>query len=316
MTRRRFALGAAAAAAALGARAVAWAQANSAFRVAVITDEIADDFEHACAVAATEFGMRWVELRTLWKTNIADLGEDDVARARAILTKYGLRVTDLASPLYKVDWPGAARANPDAKVDAFQATAEFARQDAVLGRCIELARQFGTDRIRCFDFWRVKDVAPVRAAMDRTLQQAAERCRQQGIDLVLENEHECNTATASEAVRTLGAAPGLNLNWDPANAVMAGEMDAYPQGWAMLPKERIHHCHVKNVARDASGKMAWSAVGVGAIDWTAQFEALRRSGYRGAVSLETHWRGAGTREASSRASWAGMKTALAAARCL
>jgi sugar phosphate isomerase/epimerase len=152
--------------------------------------------------------------------------------------------------------------------------------------------------------------------MDETLEKAAERCRQQGIDLVLENEHECNTATASEAVRILGAVSGLNLNWDPANAVMAGEMDAYPAGWSMLPKERIHHCHMKNVARDGSGRMAWSAVGVGVIDWQGQFAALRRAGYRGAVSLETHWRGGGTAEASSLSSWAGMKTALVAADCL
>jgi hypothetical protein len=33
-------------------------------------------------------------------------------------------------------------------------------------------------------------------------------------------------------------------------------------------------------------------------------------GYRGAVSLETHWSGAATHEESTRISWAGMKKAL------
>jgi L-ribulose-5-phosphate 3-epimerase len=41
-----------------------------------------------------------------------------------------------------------------------------------------------------------------------------------------------------------------------------------------------------------------------------QYEALKRDGYRQAVSLETHWRGAGTPEASTIQSWAGMKDAL------
>ena len=51
-------------------------------------------------------------------------------------------------------------------------------------------------------------------------------------------------------------------------------------------------------------------VDIGFIDWAAQFRALKQVGYRNAVSLETHWRGAGTPEASSRVSWAGMKKAL------
>jgi hypothetical protein len=42
----------------------------------------------------------------------------------------------------------------------------------------------------------------------------------------------------------------------------------------------------------------------------AQFRALKQAGYRDAVSLETHWRGAGMPEASTRISWAGMKQAL------
>ena len=41
-------------------------QWKSPFRVAVITDEISQDFEKACFVAAHEFGMQWVEVRELW----------------------------------------------------------------------------------------------------------------------------------------------------------------------------------------------------------------------------------------------------------
>jgi sugar phosphate isomerase/epimerase len=51
-------------------------------------------------------------------------------------------------------------------------------------------------------------------------------------------------------------------------------------------------------------------MGRGIIDWTGQFAALKRDGYRFAVSLETHWRGASTPEESTRQSWAGMKDEL------
>jgi sugar phosphate isomerase/epimerase len=91
---------------------------------------------------------------------------------------------------------------------------------------------------------------------------------------------------------------------------MRGEADAFPTAWETIPKSRIHHCHCKNAVKGADGKIEWSPVDKGYIDWAAQFRALKQSGFRGAVSLETHWRGAATPEESTRISWAGMKKAL------
>ena len=166
--------------------------------------------------------------------------------------------------------------------------------------------------MRCFDFWRIDDVKPYRKAINAKLQEAAEFAAKQDVLLVLENEFECNTATGREAAVTLAGVPSRNLalNWDPGNAVMRGELDAYPGGWDALPKDRIHHCHVKNAVKDVTGKIVWSPVDVGYIDWTAQFKALIGIDYVNAVNLETHWRGAGTPEASSVRSWEGMKKDL------
>ena len=293
--------------------------ARSPFRVAVINDEISDDFDHACYVAAHDFGMKWIEVRGMWGKNIIDLGADDVERSRKILAKYGLQVTDIGSPLFKTDWPGAPRSSFSSKGDLHGAPeATFKEQDRVLERSIELAKQFKTGKVRCFDFWRIEDQKPFREAIDEKLREAAEKAGKQGILLVLENEHECNTGTGREAARTLSAVttPHLALNWDPGNAVMRGELDAWPNGWNALPKDRIHHCHVKNTMRNAAGKLEWAPVDKGYVDWTAQFKALKAIGYHEAVSLETHWRGAGTPEASSRVSWAGMKECLEKADAL
>ena len=73
--------------------------------------------------------------------------------------------------------------------------------------------------------------------------------------------------------------PHLALNWDPANAVMRGELDAFPDGWEAIPKNRIHHCHCKNAIKGADGKIEWSPVAKGYIDWAAQFRALKQAGY-------------------------------------
>lgn len=312
ISRRKFMTTAAAASFATFARS---ARAACPFRVAVINDEISQDFEHVCSVVAHDFGLQWIELRSMWGKNLTDLPDADLQRAKTILAKYNLRVTDIASPLFKTDWPGAPLSKQSERRDNFKADFTFKQQDDLLEHCIALAKRFKTDRIRCFDFWRLDNVAPYRAAINNELREAARRCARENLVLLLENEMSCNTATAEEAVETLRAVPEHNfmLNWDPGNAATFPNSDPFPKGYDLLPKERIGHCHAKSVIRKPDGKWEWAPVGQGVVDWAGQLAALKRDGYHYAVSLETHWRGAGTPEASTRISFKGLKDALAKA---
>lgn len=291
---------------------------KSPFRIAVINDEISQDLDHACNVVANEFGLSWIELRSFWNKNILTLDDNELAEAKRVLDKYKLRVTDIGSPLYKVDWKGAPVSKFSPKHDEFNSHFGFDQQDEVLDRCIRLAKHFNTERIRCFDFWRLEDQAPYRAEINSVLRHAAEKVGKQNLLLVLENEMACNTATAPEAAKVLAAiqVPSFVLNWDPGNAAAAGEASPYPDGYNMLPKDRIGHCHVKSVFREPGDKYKWAPVGQGVVDWVGQFRALKNDGYHYAVSLETHWRGAGTPEASTRISFAGMKRCLQEAGAL
>jgi len=285
---------------------------KSPFRIAVINDEITQDFGRACEVAAKEFAMDWIELRGMWNKNVLKLDAKEIAEARRVLGKYQLRVTDIASPLFKVDWPGAPQSKFSPKRDQFNAEFTFEQQDEVLERSIELAKAFHTDRVRFFDFWRLDDQVPYRVAMNEKLRDAAEKAAKKNVILVLENEPSCNTATAAEAAKVLRAipSPNLMLNWDPGNAAERDEKP-FPDGYNLLPKERIGHCHCKDAVRKSDGSgYEWAAMNRGIVDWVGQFKALKRDGYHFAVSLETHWRGAGTPEESTRQSWAGMKKEL------
>jgi sugar phosphate isomerase/epimerase len=281
------------------------------FKVGVITDEITQDFDHACSIASKEFGMQWVELRGMWKKSLLSLSDSELAEVEKILARFSLQVTDIASPLFKAYWPGAPRSSEGPKQGGSTGDV-FKEQDQVLEKSMALAKRFRTNKVRCFDFWRIEDVAPYRNGIDQKLTEAADLCGKQGILLVVENEPACNTATGREAARLLKSvsSPHLALNWDPANAVMRGELDAYPTAWNMLPKNRIHHCHVKNAVKGPNDKIVWSPTGNGFVDWTGQFRDLARAGYRDAVSLETHWHGGATPEESTRVSWSGMKKAL------
>src|SRR5258708_7468017 len=178
---------------------------RSPFRLSVINDEISQDFGHAVEIASREFGLQWIELRGMWNKNILHLDAKEVAEARSLLQRARLRVTDIASPVFKVDWPGAPVSKFSPKRDTFNADFTFAQQDELLERSLELARAFSTDRVRIFDFWRLDDAAPYREAMDEKLREAADKAAEKKVILVLENEHECNTSTGAAAAPTLSA---------------------------------------------------------------------------------------------------------------
>ncbi|GAC1630954.1 MAG: hypothetical protein NVS9B14_02180 [Candidatus Acidiferrum sp.] len=287
------------------------------FQLSVITDEITQDFGHAAEVAADEFGVGLVEIRGLWKKNIVNLDEKEVAEAKRILAKYDLKVTDIASPLFKVDWPGAPKSKYSPTGDAYAASFTFEQQDEVLERATAMARAFGTNKVRLFDFWRLEDAKPYRDAMDAKLREFSEKAAKNNIVLILENEYECNSGTGAEAARTLAAVPNKNfmINWDPGNAAALGEV-AYPDGYAKVPKDRIGHMHLKDVQKKADGAYGWAAMGKGIINYAEQFRAMLRDGYRGTMSLETHWTGGGTPEESSRICMAGTKELLRKAGAL
>jgi L-ribulose-5-phosphate 3-epimerase len=237
------------------------------FELSVITDEIAQDFAHALEVASKEFGLGYVELRGVWNKNIVALDEKEVAEARKLLAQHELKVTDIASPLFKVDWPGAPKSQYSPKGSSYGANYSFPQQDEVLERAIAMANAFATKKVRLFDFWRLDDDRPYRGAMDAKLRDAAEKAAKKDIVLLLENEYECNTATAAEAARTLSHVTAKNfyLNWDPGNAAKRGDK-VFPEGYALLPKNRIGHMHPKDLKRNADGAYDWECMARGIID--------------------------------------------------
>ncbi|HET7747564.1 MAG TPA: sugar phosphate isomerase/epimerase family protein [Vicinamibacteria bacterium] len=280
------------------------------FKLSVFTDEISPDLEHALDVARNGLGLGYVELRSAWGRNVMAWDARDVAEARGLLERFRLRVSSIAGPLFKVDWPGAPT-SPHSPRDQFGADYVYEQQDEVLQRGLELARVFRTPHLRCFDFWRLDDPAPFRAAMDDRLRAAAAEAAKRGITLVMENEYACNTATGAEAARTMKAVagPGLQLNWDPGNSAFRGETP-FPDAYRLIPPGRIGHVHVKDVVKKPEGGFAWMEVGQGLIDFAGQFRALARDGYRGFIVLETHWRGGHTAEEATRRSMAGLVEAL------
>ena len=273
------------------------------FKLGVITDEVTQDLEKALAWAKG-YGLEWVEFRNVWGKYITEFTPDEVKRAKELLAKYGLRVSVLDSAYFKTTLPGTTSKFAEGKGDF--AANEHEKQEALLERAFARAKDFGTDKVRIFSFWRVDDPRTVFERVAKELDRTAEIAKREGIRLVLENEYGCNVATGAESAVMLNAVkvPSLGLNWDPGNAYAAGELKPFPDGYAPLDKKRLWHMHLK----DAEGTgVNWRPIGGGKIDYVGQFRAILKDGFTGTMSLETHYLNAAKdKEASSRESMEGL----------
>jgi sugar phosphate isomerase/epimerase len=261
------------------------------FAIAAITDEFATDDLDVALGAMAEIGMTGAELRVVGGRNIIDLTDDEVTRARARVEARGMRVLSIASPLLKCVLPDGPAIDERFQQDVFGSAYTFEDQPRLTRRALEIAEKAGAGIIRVFSYWRTVDPDAVHDRVAQALRDLADQALDRGLIIGLENEHACNVGTGAEAARMLKSVdhPALKLIWDPANAFVLGETP-YPAGYATLPADRIVHVHAKDCVMSGT-KPVWGPLGEMSIDWRGQVAALVRDGYRGALSLETHWRG-------------------------
>jgi len=265
-----------------------------------ITDEFSPDLRKAVPVMQ-EIGMTAAELRVIDGKNILDLSNEEWKRAKELLDEAGLQVVSIASPLLKCVLPDAPELDKRFEHDVFASQHSYADQPRLAERAIEAAKFFGASIVRVFSYWRTIEPERCFERVAEALHGVANLGESAGITIALENEHACNVATAAETVRVLAAVPHRNLGivWDPANALVAGE-HPFPEGYSYLPKERIVHVHAKDCHIEA-GRPVWGPLGTRHVPWKEQIQALVNDGYRGFISLETHWSGpAGDKLEASR----------------
>jgi L-ribulose-5-phosphate 3-epimerase len=256
-------------------------------RLSIISDEIDPGLARALDVC-DELGIEAVELRTLGGVQVVDHSDAELAAIRTELDARGFSVCALASPYLKCD-----RGEDQARV---------------LDRTLRAAAVLGAPIVRAFGYWREPDPTAALPDLGRALHDATARAASAGLTLGLENEHECNVATAAEACGALAAAdaPGLRLIWDPGNAAMLD-----PAGWSGLGGldtvvDRVAHVHVK----DVSPAGEWTRVGEGIVDFRSQLACLADAGYDGYLSFETHYARDGSGELATRDCVAALRTLL------
>jgi sugar phosphate isomerase/epimerase len=262
------------------------------FPLAFITDEFTQDFQLAVQTAA-DLGYQAVEVRTVWRQNIVDLSDDQVADLRRIADQAGVRILSIASPVFKCTHPQGGPIDQRFQQDAFQSAHTFDDQDRILRRAIQVALALGAPILRVFSFWRTTEPPRLFGHIVESLSRAIDLAARHNLTIGLENEYACNLGTGAEVapvLRTLDAA-NFGLVWDPGNSLVAGAKP-FPDDYSQVPAARIIHVHAKDGVRDdAAHRVIWGPLGEGRVGWQEQIAALARDGYRGAISVETHWTG-------------------------
>jgi sugar phosphate isomerase/epimerase len=250
------------------------------------------DLGHVLKDFYPKYDLRWAEIRNLMlggKTQYVytDTTPEQLKQVKRQLDDAGVHLSVLDTAIFKITLPGTvptggapAYANPN--------PGEFSQQLEHLRRAAEAAHALGTERIRIFTFRRVGDPATIFDRIVEQLHRAIEVATQAHISLLVENEYDCNIGTAAETAKLLRAIPDLRLMhcWDPCNAYEIGERP-FPEAWGCLDHSRISHIHLK----DATGDQ-WKPIGAGEIDFAGQFQALKRIGYVGTLSVETRYKNA------------------------
>jgi sugar phosphate isomerase/epimerase len=276
----------------------------------IITDELAQDLDDALAFISS-YRLPWCELREVWGTNVTALPQADLDRAKAALELRGIRVSSIASPIFKWNLPGMSA--KDGLGRDFETAYTDYDADTLLDKVFKVADGFHTRNVRIFSYWRVAEPEKAFSIITDRLGKAAQLAGRNGIILLLENEYACNIGTGAELGRLLREVNSPNLRgiWDPGNSFVLGEIP-FPHGYREV-KGLFPHMHIKDVRKnDQNGQLEWMPVGRGSIDFKGQFEALHRDEYSGTMSLETHYRRPdGNKIESTRESLEGLLKLLA-----
>jgi L-ribulose-5-phosphate 3-epimerase len=289
------------------------------FQFGVITDEIDQDFERACRVAA-ELDMNYIEFHQAWSRDGHELSDDELAKAKAIVDHHGLRTHLICGMFFR----------PFSLADVELATMEehprFHEHMARLDRFIKMAHLFEAPNIRTFGFTR--DVGggnpsprsadgggiseETLAKIAKGIQVACDRLQPEGLTLALENARSLYANTGGNMRRVLDAVdrPNLKIIWDPANAHVAGEDPA--QGFEQVKGHIVDvHCKDATVVDATTGQTAWARIGAGGTGWPTQLDLLWHEPVD-CYTIETHWHPAGEdRAENTRRTFESLKAFIA-----
>jgi sugar phosphate isomerase/epimerase len=233
-------------------------------------DEISDDFSLQCKIASG-LGLRYVEVRSAWGSNILDLDAGQLSKLQETLAEYELKVSSIGSPIGKIF------------IDD-----EFPPHLERMQHGVEVAEILEAPYIRIFSFFIPEGTDPDsrRDEVLTRMSALADAAADSNVILVHENEKDIYGDIPRRCldIVTSVSSPKLQLAWDPANFVQVG-VRPFTEGYAML-RPHVGYIQIKD-ALLADGTVVVAGAGDGEVVETIR--ALRADDFDGFFSLEPHF---------------------------
>jgi sugar phosphate isomerase/epimerase len=238
-------------------------------------DEISPELDEQLDTLAEE-SISYMELRSVWNTNVLDLTDDELDRVKSAVAERGIGISSIGSPIGKVP-----------VTDPFGPHLERFR------RALHVAEAMRAPYVRVFSFFIPEGQEPDRyrvEVLDR-MRAMTREAEDAGVTLLHENEKEIYGDVPSRCVDIIAGvdSPALRAAWDAANFVQCGVAHPYDEGYASL-RPYIEYVHVKD-ALSGSDRVVPAGEGDGQLP--ELISALRASGFDGFFSLEPHLASAG-----------------------
>lgn len=239
------------------------------WKLSGFADEISADINEQCRTLR-DLGIRHLEVRSAWGTNVLDLDDDQLSVVVRLLTEHNLKVSSIGSPIGKI-----------------YLDEDFTAHLARMQRAADVARWLGAPYIRIFSFFMRPGVNPdsCRDEVVRRLDQLARVAEAHDVMLIHENEKDIYGDTP-ERCRDLveSVASGyLRATWDPANFVQVG-CAPYDEGYDLL-RPYLAYMQIKDAVA-LTGAVVPAGQGDGQVRETIR--ALRADEFDGFFSLEPH----------------------------
>ncbi len=261
-------------------------------KLGVITDGISRDLEHALQVA-TEHDLEYAELQFVWDKEAGDLDDDQMAKALALVDKYGVKVSSITRHNFVGLLVGEVEVGD----------AVHQKHMAALQRCIDMAKAFDTMIVRTMSFRKemiifgyngAEDWNASRGAWDKLIElltPAVKLAEANDITLSVETGNNAMITSAVLARKFIDdmGSDNLKLMWDPANTLYCGEV-VWPDGFDALRGGYISHVHIKDCRVDIPAAAVWQCE-MGTAEMAPYLEGiaagLKEENYDGVVSLES-----------------------------
>jgi sugar phosphate isomerase/epimerase len=236
-------------------------------RLAIVSDEASESFAEAVDICLP-LGIGAYELRSVDGNRFPHISEAAVEQILQVVHTHQLTLLGVSPGFCKIS------------VDDPRVEEEF---QAGFPQAFRLMERLGVLRLTTFSYLRgqARLSDPVPDLVVERLAQAAELCRREGIEMLIENSASC-WGSSGERLAYLADTVGVGVTWDPANAAAAGE-EAFPTGYNHV-RPHITHVHCKNW-QPGRGNVS---IQEGMVDMAAQVAALQADGYAGYYCVEPH----------------------------